>query len=59
MWSDSRQLQYISKGDGLPARDHNLVYPGRNKLNDATTGVSPMCLSNCASMGTCTCACMC
>lgn len=40
-----------------PARpgDQYLAYPGRNKHNDAFSGVSPQCLS----MGASSCACMC
>lgn len=42
-------------GPGRHPGDQNLAYPGRNKCNDAFSGVFPHCLS----MGASTCACMC
>jgi hypothetical protein len=42
-------------GPGISPGDQDLAYPGRNKINDAFTGVSPDCLS----MGVFPCACMC
>ena len=40
---------------GIHPGDQCLAYPGRNKINDAFSGVSPHRLS----MGASTCACMC
>lgn len=55
MWFHVNAVHPGVPGSGLNPGDQCRAYPGRNKLNDAFTGVSPDCLS----MGAFACACMC